>query len=294
MSVQDVASAALRHGRAARALVDEVEDAPPSALILAGAAGPTSVLERELGEGASPGSLRRLAEGPFDGDDLAEGMVLVYSVIDEPTPDDVERLRVADRARLPIVCLVVDPAAVDPPEPVPYVLARDVIRAHEPARLPLGSVADRIAVRAGADGFSLAVAIPRLRSAVSDAIVTHYARLNGAIGAASFARGATLPILTVNQLRMVARLAAVHGVKVDAKRAGELIAVVAAGLGFRSVARAALGRNIPRWAIKGGFAYGGTYAIGETAIARFSNMKPAPRTDAGTSTAGALSSAGAD
>jgi len=267
MSVQSIASAAFKHGRSARGLVDEVEQASPTALIVAGAAGPAAKVEHELLDGAAPGAVRRVVPGRLDANALSGGIVLVYAIAGSVCNEDVEALRTAERIRVPIVCLLIRPDAASEDREVPYVLARDIVRV--PGTLPLGSLLERVAVRAGSNGFTLATNVPRLRPAVADAIVAHYARLNGAIGATPFAGGATLPVLTVNQLRMVARLAAVHGVAIDAKRAGEILAVVAAAVGFRSAARLVAGQLGPRWAIKGGFAYGGTVAIGEAAIARF-------------------------
>jgi uncharacterized protein (DUF697 family) len=77
-------------------------------------------------------------------------------------------------------------------------------------------------------------------------------------------------VLTLNQIRMVFRIAAAYGEQVDRDRALEILAVIGAGLGFRAVAREALG-FIPGvgWAIKGGIAYAGTQALGKAAVAYF-------------------------
>jgi len=57
---------------------------------------------------------------------------------------------------------------------------------------------------------------------------------------------------------------------IDRERIPEILAVVGAGLGFRTVAREALG-FVPGlgWAIKGGIAYVGTKALGKAATAYF-------------------------
>ena len=79
-----------------------------------------------------------------------------------------------------------------------------------------------------------------------------------------------MPVLTLNQIRMIFRIAAAYGEEIDRDRALEILAVVGAGFGFRAVAREAVG-FIPGvgWAIKGGVAYVGTKALGRIAAAYF-------------------------
>jgi uncharacterized protein (DUF697 family) len=69
---------------------------------------------------------------------------------------------------------------------------------------------------------------------------------------------------------MVLRIAAAHGEELDRERAFEVLSVIAAGLGFRSVARHLVGL-VPGfgWAVKGGVAFGATLAVGEVAVAYF-------------------------
>jgi uncharacterized protein (DUF697 family) len=84
-------------------------------------------------------------------------------------------------------------------------------------------------------------------------------------------------VLTLNQLRLVLRLAAVHGVEVDQQRAPEVLATVAAGLGLRTVARQLLGAvPVAGWLVKGAVAYGGTRALGEAAMRYFQTAAAAP------------------
>ena len=86
------------------------------------------------------------------------------------------------------------------------------------------------------------------------------------MGVAIFVPGADFPVLTLNQIRLVLRLAAAHGVEIDQQRVPEVLATVAAGFGFRAVARQLLGAiPIGGWVVKGGVAYGGTRALGEGA-----------------------------
>ncbi len=109
-----------------------------------------------------------------------------------------------------------------------------------------------------------------LRPAVVEAIVKHFARQNGVLGVAIFIPGADFPVLTLNQIRMVLRIATAYGEQLDRERAFEVLSVVAAGLGFRTVARHLVGL-VPGfgWAVKGGVAYAATLAVGEAAMAYF-------------------------
>ena len=102
-------------------------------------------------------------------------------------------------------------------------------------------IAERIAGRAGETSHHLAARVPALRPPVVDAIVKHFALQNGVLGVAIFIPGADFPVLTLNQIRMVLRIAAAHGEELDRERAFEILSVVAAGLGFRTVARHLVG-----------------------------------------------------
>jgi uncharacterized protein (DUF697 family) len=166
------------------------------------------------------------------------------------------------------VCLLIT-ATADPPD-VPYVLATDVIVVRPGQELPLERIAERIADRLGEKSYVLAAKLPVIRNAVCEEIVRGFARTNGILGAAIFIPGADLPVLTLNQIRMVLRLAAAYGEEIDRERAVELLAVVGAGLGFRALARQALTLVPgPGWAIKGGVAYAATLTLGQAAIAYF-------------------------
>jgi uncharacterized protein (DUF697 family) len=105
---------------------------------------------------------------------------------------------------------------------------------------------------------------------VVDHVISKFARQNGILGAAIFIPGADLPVLTLNQMRMVFHIAAAYGEEMDRERAVEVIGVIGAAFGFRALAREALG-VVPGvgWAIKGGIAYIGTRALGKAAAAYF-------------------------
>ena len=214
-----------------------------------------ALLRQELARGGSGAAIR---------DGLVSGAsVYVHVLAGAPSEEDVDALRRAHRAKATIV--VVAPAAAGD-APLPFVLATDVVRVPTPADLPFDRIARAIARAVGEDATELAARLPVLREAVCDELIARFSRKNGIAGAAIFIPGADMPVLTLNQLRLVLRIAAAHGVDVDRDRIPEILAVVGSGLALRTVARQALG-VVPGvgWAVKGAVAYAGTRAVGEAA-----------------------------
>lgn len=109
-----------------------------------------------------------------------------------------------------------------------------------------------------------------MRRAAAKEVVQRTAWQNAAIGALLFIPGADMPVLTLNQGKMLLQIAAAYGQPLDADRIKELGAVVAGGFLFRTFAREIVGL-VPGlgWAIKGGIAYSGTLAMGAAAIKYF-------------------------
>lgn len=109
-----------------------------------------------------------------------------------------------------------------------------------------------------------------MRRAVAREAVRHCAWQNAAIGVVVFLPGADMPLMTLNQGRMLLQIAAAYGQPLETERIKELAAVVAGGFLFRAIAGELVG-VVPGfgWAIKGGIAYSGTVAMGMAAIAYF-------------------------
>lgn len=250
----------------AKELKAVAEDFQP--LVVAGAAGPGRELVEALSAGGDPGALRDLTGREVTKYDLQGAALLLY-VVDGavPTAADEAVLKLADRSDVDVVC-VLDSADARPLE-VPYVPATSVVAASG-RPFPLARIADAVAAVADENGYSLAARLPTLRPAVVEALVRRFSRQNGVLGVAIFVPGADFPVLTLNQLRMVFRIAAAYGQEIDRERIPEVLAIVGAGLGFRTVAREALG-FVPGlgWAVKGGVAYVGTKALGKAAVAYF-------------------------
>ena len=176
---------------------------------------------------------------------------------------DEDVLRTASRNGIPIV-------AVTDAESVPYVLATDLVRVPPGSGFPVAEIAAAVARLLGEDGTSLAGRLPVLRGAVCAELIRSFSKRNALIAAAVFIPGVDMPVLTLNQARLVLRIALAYGQPVDNQRAAELAGVVGAGFGFRTVARELLDVvPVAGWAVKGAIAYSGTRAIGEAAVRYF-------------------------
>ncbi len=223
-------------------------------LAVAGARELVPVLARALREG---GDAAAVVEGRVE-----NAAALVW--VGEP---DEEQLREADRRGIPIV-------AVTESASVPYVLATDLVRVPPGQGFPIGEIAEALARRLGEDGTGLAARLPVLRRAVCDVLIASFSKRNGLVAAAVFVPGVDLPVLTLNQIRLVLRIALAYGEELDRRRATELLGVVGAGFGFRAVARELLDVvPVAGWALKGAIAYGGTRSIGEAAVRYFEALE---------------------
>ncbi|MBV9455073.1 MAG: DUF697 domain-containing protein [Rubrobacter sp.] len=117
---------------------------------------------------------------------------------------------------------------------------------------------------------------PIFRRAVCERIIHKNARQNGVIGLLPIP-GADMPAITANQGRMVLGIAAVYGEEISLERARELLGVLAAGVGFRALARQIL-KLVPvaGWAASGAIGYAATLAVGRAAILYFEHGKKEP------------------
>jgi uncharacterized protein (DUF697 family) len=259
------------HPAALYGVVKEMKTAAEdlSPIVVAGEPGPAGELVSALGAGGDPSALRDLSGREVTKYDLQGASLLLYVVEGEkPTADDEEVLKRADRSDVDAVCILV--GASSQPVDIAYVPATRVVIAPPGKPIPLQRVAELVADLADESAYGLAARLPVLRDAVVEAIVRRFSRQNGILGAAIFVPGADFPVLTLNQLRMVFQIAAAHGEQIDRERIPEILAVVGAGLGFRTIAREALGL-VPGlgWAVKGGVAFVGTKALGKAATAYF-------------------------
>ncbi len=119
---------------------------------------------------------------------------------------------------------------------------------------------------------AFSIAYPFVRRPLSKEAVFTTAAQNAGVGLVVFVPGADMPIMTVNQAKMVLQIAAAYGHPLGVNRIKELAATLGGALVFRTIARQAVGL-VPAlgWAIKAGMGYAGTVAIGNTAIDYFEN-----------------------
>jgi uncharacterized protein (DUF697 family) len=219
-------------------------------LAVAGARELLPIIAKQLREGGDPAAV---VEGRFEN---------VAALIWVGAPDE-EALRAADRAGVPII-------AVTDANEVPYVLATDLVRVPPGQGFPIDAIARAVARKLGEDGTALAARLPSIRGAVCDELIGSFSKKNAIIAAAVFIPGVDLPVLTLNQARLVLRLALAYGQELDRERAVELLGVVGLGFGLRTVARELLDLvPVAGWAVKGAVAYAGTKAIGEAAVRYF-------------------------
>jgi uncharacterized protein (DUF697 family) len=121
----------------------------------------------------------------------------------------------------------------------------------------------------------LAAHLPALRRTYCDHVVLTNATQNAAIGAVIFVPGADMPAMTINQVRMILKIATAFGEELGPDRAIEILSVVGTGFVFRALARQALD-FVPGfgWALKGAVGFSGTVAMGQAAIAYFEAGAP--------------------
>jgi uncharacterized protein (DUF697 family) len=234
-------------------------------IVLAGWAGPAGELRDALSEGGEPQALRDLSGSELSSYDIEGAGLLIYVIEGEnTTPADEKTLKLAERKGVEVICVLFG-AGPDPVD-VPFVLATNVVQVPPGAVVPVQEIVEAIAERVDERAYMWAARLPVLRPAVVEHIVEKFSRQNGILGVAIFIPGADMPVLTLNQIRMVFRIAAAYGEEIDRDRAFEILAVIGAGFGFRAVAREAIG-FVPAvgWAIKGGIAYAGTKALGRAA-----------------------------
>jgi uncharacterized protein (DUF697 family) len=234
-------------------------------IVVSGARGLVPVLVKELTRGGVASAVRE--QGPLD-----DAAALVQVVAGELAAGDEERLKEAARKRLPLVAV-----AIGVPGHIPYVLEENVVRVGGGTGFPVEEIARRLAKVLGERGTPLAARLPVLRRPVCDVLIRKFSRQNALFGAAVFLPGDDLPVLTLNQVRMVLRIADAHGFEIDRDRLPEVLGVIGSGLGFRAVARRAGRVRFVGWAVKGAIAYTGTRALGEAAVRYFERRAPVTR-----------------
>jgi uncharacterized protein (DUF697 family) len=119
---------------------------------------------------------------------------------------------------------------------------------------------------------AFSIAYPFVRRPLAYDIINATAAQNAGVGAIVFVPGADMPIMTVNQMKMVLEIAAAYNQPIDIARAKELAAVLGGAFVFRTIARNIVGLvPVGGWAVKGAMGFAGTQAIGHAALEYFDN-----------------------
>ena len=117
---------------------------------------------------------------------------------------------------------------------------------------------------------AMALAFPFVRKPMALDAVNATAAQNAGVGLVAFIPGADMPIMTLNQAKMLLQIAAAYGQPLGIERVKELAAVVGGAFACRAVARQ-LVAFVPAlgWAVKAAVGYAGTQAMGRAAVEYF-------------------------
>ena len=114
---------------------------------------------------------------------------------------------------------------------------------------------------------AFALAFPFARKPLSLEAVNTTALQNAGVGLLVIIPGADLPVMTLNQAKMLLMVAAAYGEELNLERVKELAALVGGAFACRAVARQIVA-FVPGlgWAVKAAIGYAGTVAMGRAAI----------------------------
>ena len=131
---------------------------------------------------------------------------------------------------------------------------------------PLNDLGTWIAQNVPSKSLALASDFPFLRYPLTIELGKQNTIQNGAISLIPFIPGADMPLISLNQAKMMIQIASVYGREINGDRIKEVAAVVLGGLGFRAIARK-LVTLVPvlGWLIKPAVAASGTMAMAVTA-----------------------------
>ncbi len=200
----------------------------------------------------------------------AAAAVLVVSSAELQTEELKQRLIETAGTNVPIVLVLTEAPGVEISFPAAGVGPKRVVAITADGSPPADILAAAVVDAAGDAAVALSAGLPALRDATCNHLIRRTARQNGIIGVLFIIPGADFPVMTLNQARMILRMAAAHGESIGVDRALELLSVVGGALSLRALARQVLCvMPGPGWAIKGSFGYTGTVAMGRAAKAYF-------------------------
>ena len=220
----------------ARSVLQTARDelSPPSVGAVAVSGMLAEQLAKELRAGAAPGAVV-----VHDASRLPSADVVVRIIAGEPSEEDEELVRAADRRGTPVVVVQLWPQADWTP---PFVLSPFVVECQAGKGFPLGEIADRI-YEASEHGQVHGARIPVLKETIARALVRRAVFRSALLAGAFPGKGATRPLVALEQVRMLARLRATTIGSAESERMPAIAAgvglVLASGFVFRGVARVA-------------------------------------------------------
>lgn len=119
---------------------------------------------------------------------------------------------------------------------------------------------------------SFATKFPFLRSHIANNIISECAIENAAIGAIPILPSADMPLMTLNQVRMLLQLAAIYGYEVNEDRVLDILVIVASAFGLKYVSNSVKNYSpIPGFIVDCGVGLTGTALLGGIAKEYFAN-----------------------
>lgn len=102
-----------------------------------------------------------------------------------------------------------------------------------------------------------------MRSAISRRVINACSIENAGVGALKILPGADMPIMTLNQGRMIMELAAIYGYSISADRLVEIVVLVLSAFGLRALSNYVNDEvPIPEFVVDAVFGFGGTQLLG--------------------------------
>lgn len=113
---------------------------------------------------------------------------------------------------------------------------------------------------------------PFLRTRIANNIIYTCSLENGGIGIIKILPGADMPLMTLNQIRMLLQLAAIYGYKINEDRVIEIISIVVAAFGMRYISNKVKKNSaIPKFLVDGTFGVSATVVLGNLAKEYFAS-----------------------
>jgi len=118
---------------------------------------------------------------------------------------------------------------------------------------------------------ALGVAFPFMRQPIASDLTRQTAIENAVIASVFFLPGADLPVLTLNQCKLLYQIAVINEVPLSRARLADLAAVIGSAFGHRGLARLLSRKLSPiKWVVRGATAFGATMALGHLAFQLYS------------------------